>query len=98
MSLETMFPKTIFVKNWQEKYGVDKAFNKQLTVVCGEAMEAQEAYARGDIEHTQEEIIDMLHSAVQLIYMLPATDMNIIEKRLAEVRKKNEERGYYAED
>lgn len=90
-----MFPKTIFVKQWQEKYGVDKAFTKQLAVVNGELLEAQDAYSRGDFKHSREEVIDALHSAVQLFYMLPDHKFEEISRIIEEVKSKNLKRGYY---
>ena len=95
MTIEDMFKQTIFVEDWIKKYGVDKAFQKQLGVVAGELFEVQEAYSQRDLPHTKEEIIDVLHSAVQLFYMTPNYQNGEAGKIIDAVRNKNLARGYY---
>ena len=95
MTIDNLFPKTKFVEEWIQKYGLEKAYTKQLEVVAGELFEASQAYHSGDLIHAKEEVIDVMHSAHQLQYMNSLYRIGDADMISADVRKKNEERKYY---
>jgi hypothetical protein len=93
--LEEMFKQTIFVEDWIKKYGLEKAFIKQCTVVSGELFETQDAFSKNNLYHTKEEIVDVLHSATQLLYMLPNYKNGEVHTIIEQVKNKNSLRNYY---
>jgi len=95
MILEEMFKETIFVEQFIKKYGFEKGFNKQLTQVSSELFEVQEAFSLKNYQHTKEEVVDVLHSAAQLSYMIPNYKNGEADKIIEQVRLKNLYRKYY---
>ena len=95
MNLESKFPKTIFSEQYIEKYGLKKAFLKQLTVVAGEILETQEAWTEQDYEHTIEECVDVMQSIYTALYMIPGYTAKKVENIIKQVQDKNTKRGYY---
>ncbi|MEK7111889.1 MAG: hypothetical protein AAB875_01040 [Patescibacteria group bacterium] len=93
--LENKFPKTIFCKQYIEKYGINKAISKQLEVVSGELFEIRDAFSKNEYEHSIEECIDAMQAIHTILYMIPGYSSEKVEKKLNEVKIKNEKRGYY---
>lgn len=95
MSLENIFKKTVFVEEQIEKHGVEKAFTLQLSKVSEELFEAQSAMGKKDYFHAIEEVIDSMHAAMQLNYIIPTYDKGIADYVAGKVKIKNINRGYY---
>jgi NTP pyrophosphatase (non-canonical NTP hydrolase) len=87
MKLTDMFPRTRFVDEF--------SFDRQLEVVVGEIDEIRDAVVRGT--NVDEEIFDVLHAATQLLYMRGLTESQINDYS-AQIREKNDRRGYYGSD
>ena len=95
MTLEDKFPKTIFVKQYIDKYGLDKGFTRELGVIFGELLEAQDSFSKKDYEHSMEELVDVLHATFSALYMVPGYSAEKVEKIIKQIHEKNEKRDYY---
>lgn len=84
MNLEDFFPKTKFVKNFD--------VTRQIDVVLGELCEVEEGYKNNT--NAPEEVIDVMHSAMQILYIMGITSEQVQELS-KNVVKKNTDRGYY---
>ena len=93
-STNTLFPQTKFVAEYISELGLAKAVSKQLTVVSSELFEVQDAFSQHDNTHTIEEVVDVVHAAQQLIYMIPG-GKETYDRVSKEVITKNDRRGYY---
>ena len=93
--IDDKFPKTKFVKQYKEQYGLEKAIMKQLGVVTGELFEVQDAVSRKDYSHAQEEVIDVIASAMGILYLIPGYTKDISNEKIKIVTEKNAKRGYY---
>ena len=67
---------------------------KQLGRVLDEMVEAEEALIAEDKDHFLEEMIDVLHTAANVLYKAGYTDMEIVNKIYA-VQEKNYARDKY---
>lgn len=67
---------------------------KQLGRVLDEMVEAEEALLANDSEHFLEEMIDVLHTAANVLYKAGYTNGEI-EKKIYAVQEKNYQRGKY---
>ena len=85
MSLRELFPEVKF----------DKTPLEQLGKVLDELVEAEEALGETDRDHAVEEVIDVLHSAANVLYKMKCTDTEISDAILY-VQAKNYMRGKYA--
>ncbi|KKK72309.1 hypothetical protein LCGC14_2905140, partial [marine sediment metagenome] len=95
MSLESMFPETVFAKQYIKKYGLNKAISKQCEVVTGELFELRDAASREDYYHTVEEAIDAIQAIYTLVYMILGYSPEQVQQIIDEVQQKNNKRGYY---
>jgi len=85
MSLREMFPEVKF----------DKTPLEQLHRVLDEMVEAEEALLAGNNEHAVEEVIDVIHTAANVLYKMNCTDTEISDAILY-VQSKNQMRGKYS--
>jgi len=94
-TLEDQFPKTVFVKEYLEKFGLQKGIMKQIGVVCGELLEVQDTVSRKDYRAAVEELVDVLGATQNILYMIPGYTIKELNEVIEQVKIKNGERGYY---
>lgn len=68
---------------------------EQLKKVHEELTEFESAYASGDIEHAQMELVDVFHSVEWLVTSFQLEHKFDIDEKVLDVKEKNAGRGYY---